>query len=302
MLIETAYNLGWKIALVAKGICKPEILKTYQSERRRVAQDLIEFDHRFSRLFSGRPAKDLMDEEGISIEDFKAAIQKGHLFTTGIGVDYGASMIVAKSGDTAAQGDGTDVSARGKTTREIVGKQHLSSVIKLGMRFPSFPVLNQADARQWHFQERLPSDGRWRIIVFAGDVKQPEQAARMQELGKALARPDSFLRRYTPEDAPIDSVIEVLTIHSSPRRSVELTDFHEIFRPFRKGLGWDYWKIYVDDEPYHQEHGQAYRRYDVDAKRGCLVLLRPDMHVSWMGELEDVEELEEFLDRFMLNA
>jgi len=80
-----AYNLGWKIANVVKGITNRSILKTYQSERMRIAQDLIDFDHRFSRLFSGRPAKDVMDEEGISMEKFKEAFEKGNLFASGTG-------------------------------------------------------------------------------------------------------------------------------------------------------------------------------------------------------------------------
>lgn len=58
--MQDCYNLGWKLGLVCRGIAQPNILKTYQSERRRVARDLIEFDNRFARLFSGRPAKDIM--------------------------------------------------------------------------------------------------------------------------------------------------------------------------------------------------------------------------------------------------
>lgn len=58
--MQDCYNLGWKLALVTKGIAKPSILSTYQSERRRVAQDLIDSDHRLSRLFSGKPVKDIM--------------------------------------------------------------------------------------------------------------------------------------------------------------------------------------------------------------------------------------------------
>lgn len=80
-----AYNLGWKVANVVNGVANRSILKTYQSERRRIAQDLIDFDHRFSRLFSGRPAKDVMDEEGISMSEFKDAFEKGNMFASGIG-------------------------------------------------------------------------------------------------------------------------------------------------------------------------------------------------------------------------
>ena len=43
--MQDSYNLGWKLGLVVKGIAQPSILKTYQSERRRIANDLIDFDH-----------------------------------------------------------------------------------------------------------------------------------------------------------------------------------------------------------------------------------------------------------------
>ena len=84
-LVE-AFNLGWKIASVVKGHANRSILKTYQSERRKIAQDLIEFDRKFSRLFSGRPAKDVMDAEGINMDEFKAAFEKGNMFVSGIGM------------------------------------------------------------------------------------------------------------------------------------------------------------------------------------------------------------------------
>lgn len=130
-LTKTAFNLGWKIAAVLNGTADRSVLKTYQSERRRIAQDLIAFDHKFSRLFSGRPAKDVMDEAGISMDEFKDAFEKGNMFASGIAVDYGASVIVAKEGDAIEQGDGTDV---GKKVDRVVGKQQLASNVKIGMR------------------------------------------------------------------------------------------------------------------------------------------------------------------------
>lgn len=70
---------------MVKGYSEGSILKTYESERRQIARDLIAFDHRFSRLFSGRPAKDIMDEEGVSMEEFQKAFEKGNEFASGIG-------------------------------------------------------------------------------------------------------------------------------------------------------------------------------------------------------------------------
>lgn len=95
-----AYNLGWKLAHVVKGYSENSILKTYQSERRRIAQELIAFDHRFSRLFSGRPSKDVMDEEGVNMEEFKEAFVKGNEFASGIGEFLASPIIISSPLDT----------------------------------------------------------------------------------------------------------------------------------------------------------------------------------------------------------
>ncbi|KAL1952881.1 hypothetical protein VTO42DRAFT_4068 [Malbranchea cinnamomea] len=284
--MQDTYNLGWKIALVATGTCSPEILKTYETERKKIAEDLINFDHRFSRLFSGRPAKDVMDEEGISMEEFKRVFEKGNMFASGIAVDYQDSIIVAKKSSAASR---------------LITKQEAGRTIQVGMRMPSFKVLNQADARPWHLQERLPSDGRWRVVVFAGDLTDASTRSRYEALGERLAQPNSFIRRFTPASAPIDSVIEVLTVHSAPRRAIELTSLPEIFHPYHNDtVGWDYWKVFVDDDSYHEGHGQCYENMGLDKRVGAAVILRPDQYVGWVGEVSDYEGMDEFFSRFML--
>ena len=169
----------------------------------------------------------------------------------------------------------------------------------MGIRMPSFKVLSQADARPWHFQELLRSNGKWRIVIFAGDVSDKTQMARVRKLGQELSAPNSFISRFTPQGKLIDSVIEILTIHSARRAETEMHDFPEIFRPFSERDGWDYWKIYVDDQSYHEGHGKAYENYGVDPKKGCVVILRPDQHVSWIGDLEDSADMDLFFSGFM---
>lgn len=298
-----AFNLGWKIASVVKGRSPRSILKTYQSERRRIAQDLIDFDHKFSRLFSGRPAKDILDTEGISMDEFKQTFRTAHMFTSGLSVDYGASMLIAKAGNSTDQGDGTDVSATKTAAKQVVGKQQLATNAAPGKRFPSFKVLNQADSRPWHLAERLPSDGRWRIILFAGNVLAPAQQERVQKFCAALDASGSWLRRITPADQKIDSVVEILTVHSAPRWDVELLrDFPELLHPFDAKRGWDYMKVYVDDDSYHEGHSHAYENYGVDVEKGCVVALRPDQYVGYIGELEDVDDLAAYFGGFLLDA
>jgi phenol 2-monooxygenase len=299
--MQDCFNLGWKIGTVVNGIAKRAILKTYQSERRRIAQDLITFDHRFSRLFSGRPAKDAADEAGISMAEFKDAFEKGNMFASGIAVDYGASLLVAKAGSATDQGDGTDVSPLLENgVEKVVGKQDLATNIKMGMRFPSFQVLNQADARPWQFQQFLTSDGRFRIILFAGNILDATQMKRVQRFGSSLDRPNSFLHRFTPAGKKIDSVIEVLTLHSAPRTKVELLDLHDIFHPFDEKKGWDYNKVFVDDVSYHEGHGEAYKNYGVDKERGCVVIARPDQYVGYIGTLEDVSDMDRYFSEILV--
>ena len=275
--MQDAFNLGWKLALVTKGVAQPSILRTYQSERRRVAQDLINFDHKFSRLFSGRPAKNLMDESGVSMAEFKDAFVKGNMFASGLSVDYGSSILVAKPGDAAEQGDGTDVSS---STTRIIGKQELATNIQMGMRFPSFRVLNQSDARPWHFQKRLPSDGRFRIIVFAGNVLSSPQKARLEAFCSKLSN-SMFLGSHLYNN------IAVVTCHSAKRTEVELLrDFPEVLHPFSEKIGWDYDSVFVDDVSYHEGFGDAYKNYGVDKETGCVVVTRPDQYVGYVGQLD----------------
>jgi hypothetical protein len=277
--MQDAYNLGWKLSLVVKGIAQPSILKTYQSERRRIAQDLIAFDHKFSRLFSGRPAKDVMDEEGVNMDEFKDAFLKGNMFASGLSVDYGTSMLVAKPGSAADQGDGTDVASNQAT--KVVARQELATGVKLGMRFPSFKVLNQSDARPWEFQQKLRSDGRFRLIVFAGNVLDKEQQARLRVFCQRLTE-SAFLAEHLHKN------IDILTCHASKRVDVELLrDFPDVLHPFDEKLGWDYDSVYVDDESYHEGYGDAYNGYGVSKESGCVVVARPDQYVGYVDSVDE---------------
>lgn len=319
MLTHTsAFNLGWKVASVVKGHAKRSILKTYQSERRGIAQELIAFDHKFSRLFSGRPAKDVMDAEGISMEEFKAAFLKGHMFASGIGrkdppppssrcrstdltylaaVNYGASLLVAKKGSNEAQGDGRQVSVANSPDK-VTSDESLCGDITVGMRIQSHKVLNQADARPWHLQELLPSNGRWRVIVFAGNVNNSEQRGKLEGLAQDFGNQNAFLRASTPASAKHDEVFELLLIHNAPRTSVTIFDFPEVFRHFDEIDGWDYNKIFVDDVSYHEGFGNIYGALGIPHS-GCIVIVRPDQYVSYVGPMDDTAAVSRFFGGFM---
>lgn len=168
------------------------------------------------------------------------------------------------------------------------------------MRMPSVKVLNQSDARPWHFQELLKSTGRWRIAIFAGNILSASQKQKIWTLGGQLAAPESFIRRYTPSNAEsISATIEVIVVHSASRTQVDIFDFPPIFRPFSATAGFDYGKVFVDDESYHEGHGHAYEAYGIDPERGCAVAIRPDQYIGWVGEVDDYDMMERYFAGFM---
>jgi hypothetical protein len=81
-----------------------------------------------SPRLQGLPAKDIMDEEGISMEEFRAAFEKGNEFASGIGkfksnsnitvtktrvtctaVNHESSIVVTQKSESVVQGDGIEM-------------------------------------------------------------------------------------------------------------------------------------------------------------------------------------------------
>ena len=243
------------------------------------------------------------------------ACRKGNMFASGIGgscivrllfaefandtsaVDYGASSIVAKRGKSEDHGDGTDVSVSDKY--RVESTQALAPGIEVGKRMPSTKVLNQSDARPWHMQELLPSNGRWRVVIFTGDISDPAQKHKLDHLGRAIDDVGSFLRRFTSAGARDDAVFELLAVHATPRTKTTIFDFPEVFRPFDEVDGYDYMNIYSDDVSYHEGHGKIYETFGI-SPNGCAVIIRPDQYVSFVGPMEDVAALNTFFAGFMI--
>ncbi|KAL8858219.1 MAG: hypothetical protein Q9178_005231 [Gyalolechia marmorata] len=294
--MQDAYNLGWKIGAVVTGRAKPAILQTYEVERRQVALDLLETDRQVARLYSRRSMVSADNATKTDSSGFGSMRERMSEFLAGVGITYGESLLVAAA-DRQVHMQPVNGPQR---SIAVVAKTGLASGVKLGARMPSYKVLNQAEARPIELADMLPSDGRWRLLVFAGDLKDKVQSRRISNLGQALAAPKSLLHRYRPSECPLDSVIEVLTIHSSPRTETSLQDIPDIFHPYDQDRGWDYWKMFVDDIAAHENSGNAYARYGIDRRDGCLIVCRPDQHVGYIGALEDLGEVEKYFEAILV--
>ena len=287
--MQDTYNLGWKVCSVIKGIAREEVLSTYETERRQVALDLIAVDHKIANYYSQKPLEDLNHQL-----DYQSLRDSLYEFLSGVAVNYGPSILTMKPKISPSNGEVPRDQIRLSETSA------LASRLNIGMRLPSYRVINHADARCVHLGELMQSDVRWRIITFAGDLTNAFQFQRVQRLGEFLAASGSVIRRYTPADQPIDSVIEVLTVHSGPRIAVDLLSLHDAFHPYDETLGWNYWKVLVDEPPFHEGFDDLYGKYGIDRQHGCLVICRPDQHVGCVLDLEDFLAVSKYFERILI--
>lgn len=153
--LQDGYNLGWKLGSVLSHLSPPNVLQSYIQERSKTAADLIAFDKELSRLFSRKE-----EREG----EFAEYFTKSGRYMAGFTARYEDSVIT-----DLARSDGA-----------------VATGVKVGMRFPSAQVIRFCDARPVQLQSVCRSDGRWRVVVFAGDISQTSTSRdRLDKVGLA---------------------------------------------------------------------------------------------------------------------
>lgn len=282
--LQDGYNIGWKLGHVLNGISPPSLLDTYVSERSKTAKDLIEFDREFARMFSSKE-----ENPGAFAEHF---VKSGR-FTAGLGTRYQDSIVT----------DGE-------------GSSDVAKSVVLGMRFPSAQVVRFCDCKAVELLSVLRSDGRWRVVIFAGDIAEKESARRLEEvcysgyqvslspftllrilmltISAQLANSLELLaRKFTPSSNDIDSLIEPIVVLKSKFTEIQQEQIPRYFWPVtgkwrmrgterclpklcHNSCFLDLHKVYVDYEHYNAGHGLAYERYEVDPAVGAVVIVRPD--------------------------
>ena len=222
--LQDGYNIGWKLASVLKGQAGQELLETYVVERQKVADILINWDKVWAKQMSsmGKAEGGVVDANGKI--DFSEVFVKAGAFTAGLTTVYDDSSI------TRAEGS----------------RQELATNLKVGMRVQSVQVVRFCDAKVMQLVNALPSDGRWRIVVFTGDIRQNTASARLDrvsyardrivrvlidQLGAYLFSSRGPIHRYIPPGADIDSFIEVILVLSGERLQIDQKHIPDYFYP-----------------------------------------------------------------------
>jgi phenol 2-monooxygenase (NADPH) len=276
--MRDAFNLGWKLASVILGRCAPELLDTYSAERRGVAKELLDFDRRFAEMFSARPKTSADDSgEGVDPAEFQSYFVKQAHFTAGTAIQYRPSLITAEP-----------------------KHQHLAKGFPIGMRFHSAPVIRLADAKPMHLGHTIKADGRWRLFAFADDRDPVSASSEIRALCDFLAASsESPIRRYTPSDADIDSVIDLRAVMQLEHRSLAIDSMPALLVPHKGRYGLvDYEKVFCPDL---KTGNDIFDMRGIDREHGCIVVVRPDQHVAHVLPLNGHTELALFFDGFMLH-
>jgi len=257
----------WKIGSVVTGVAQPQILETYERERHPVAEQLMKLDAKLVNAY---------EQKGASISQV-SRIRDEHVgFMSGVEVTYPPSLLVASQQNKSW--------AKG---------------ITVGRRMKSVPVVNHADGSTVQLANVLSSNGAWRLLVFAGDLGQSKQVDRLRAFAERFDTQAllSSSRRTRPLSER-QLMLEAILIHAGARTSVKFMDLPELFRPFDEKLGWDYGKIFADDESYGHGSGRAYNEYGIREGEGCVVLVRPDQHVAMVADIEEVGRLESHISQW----
>jgi phenol 2-monooxygenase len=264
--MNDTHNLIWKLTHVIRGWANISLLKTYELERRKYAQDLISFDKEFSALFSGKP-QSAEYEEGVSHAVFLKAFQSYGNFTSGVGIQYAGSPIVNPEHQSIAR-------------NLIVGQRMLPQML-----------LRAADARPYELHDMMPADSRFKVLVFAGDTSQRAQREKVARLAAVMGGPGGFLRRYAPR-GEVATIFDVIAISSAKKANVRYNELPALFRPH-----WS--RVLIDDTDVTETiGGKAYANFGIEPS-GAVVVVRPDGYVGMMAPFDKMQDIDTYFASFM---
>jgi phenol 2-monooxygenase len=274
--MQDAFNLGWKLAAVLRGLAKPELLRTYSDERRAVALELIDFDRKLAAMFSA-PPKDPAnpDGDGVDPAELQRYLTQQLRFTAGTETRYRPSIIC-----------GTPT------------WQHLAAGLPIGKRFHSAPAVRLADARPVQIGHVARADGRWRLYVFAPAEEPGAASSRLHALCAFLGdSPRSPIRRFTPPGVDVDAVIDLRAIFQQGHRDLDLAAMPSLLLPAKGRYGLlDYEKLFCADRGLGQD---IFDLRGIDRDQGCIVIVRPDQYVAQILPPDAYEACADFFDGCM---
>jgi len=270
-----AVNLAWKVHHVESGFAPRSLLSTYESERKLIAENLLNFDAKYAKLFSARipsagevaGAASNEPQENEFVKMFKASCE----FTSGYGVAYNPNPI-NWSPEHAAQHPLFLTYEKGTTQRP-------------GRILTPATVTRVVDANVVHLEQEIPLNGSYRLYLFIGEPFKT--ATAVKDLATHMANPTSFYSifshrdskkdRYHEQHNPHNGFISICTVFNAPRCQISIAEsLPEPFARYRD-------HVYADDvwdQRVPAAKAAAHAKMGLDEQRGGVVIVRPDGYVG----------------------
>ncbi|KMU84278.1 phenol 2-monooxygenase [Coccidioides immitis H538.4] len=292
--VDQVKEAAAKIHLVEGGMAKRDILTTYESERKMIAETLLDFDAKYAKLFSTRiPSvsevdsalgRSKSDETNEFVKAFKSACE----FTSGYGVVYTPNIFTWSPSHPAQS--------------PLFNPKGVKLVP--GRALPTCTVTRVLDANRVALEQEVPANGSFRVFVLAGDINKNKTA--LADFNSNLLKSRSFYSTYSrPADQavsyferhnPHSRFFSLLLVFANLRDEVEISSLPSTFQAYSH-------HIYTDDlsdrfvpdakAPAHEKMG---------LEKGGVVVVRPDGHIACSVELVEgsgtVDALNQFFGSF----
>ena len=302
-----AVNFAWKIHHVESGFADRSILSTYETERRAVADTLLEFDNKYAALFSKTQQKhndtgSAAEANQAFIDLFKANCE----FTSGFGVAYAPNIF--------NYSPSTDLpSIPSELSNLVLSSEDDRNRLRPGRIMPNSNVTRVVDANLVHLENEIPFNGAFRLFVFAGSSSSPRANSHplLTSLSESLLKNGSFYNHFMHHDlATLDTHHDSTSPHSpffsialtlaAKRPQVEITDLPELFQAYRD-------QIYADDafnQPVLNATFGAHAKVGlVEGDKGnsaeaAVIVVRPDGHIGIAVKLVEGEATSKVLEAY----
>lgn len=267
--MHDTFNLAWKLNLAVRGLAKPHLLATYEHERRKIAQDLINFDYEHANAFHAGDAEALA-------QNFQTNVR----FISGVGAEYGPNVLNQPL-------------------------QSPSTGLRPGCLLTPARVTRYVDANPVDIQLDVPMLGQFRVYFFCRNVhavapflnsvcshvstSSSSVLASITAAAKvsyASQRPaptesDAFIQpgRYTAAS----DVFTYALVTTMPKAELEIAHLPPLLQASR-------WTVYLDDVPKQDTRGQLCTEKwlgGVQDDEVAIVNVRPDGYVGSVGRWRD---------------
>lgn len=289
-----ALNLAWKIHHVEAGFANRSILGSYETERKRIAEDLLDFDAKYAALFSQRaPSSSEIGaasetKKDSNVNEFVEVFKSSAEFTSGYGIAYGSNVFNWSPNHSA--------------------QSHLfnprGSTLRTGRVMPTANVTRVVDANEVQLEQEIPLNGSFRIFVFAGIPSATSKA--ISDFATNIQRKRSFYSSFEREDVdsvsyherhnPHSRLFSLCTTFAAPHVEISIPKLLPpvLARYSDHVYADDVWDARVPDAK-----ASAHAKMGLSAEKGGIVVVRPDGHIGCVvGLVEGSETVDALNDYF----